>query len=286
MIKNAICVFAALLTIFTFTSCESESELSYTDAPEVISEYYTRRSVSSWQDAAAVFLSGTDRSKIKIEYPACDGGLMQEASCLLMHTLLGEKCGTDHVSACKKAVEKDFALYEIKEIATSAFALEVLKTGYEYADAANYIEKLQLKSGGYPIKGEYTAEDNSSSAYALELMLLWRDKISDDNFDNLVIYISNQFTDKNLISDGKKESASVSAEVLRALIHAGIPNDGQISLAMQKSFDVLFRVELGESLLGYKEYEDDETYTLSSSAEIMYTLAVTGFGDIFSAVRR
>lgn len=283
MLKRMICAVMTALILLACTACQSENEVSTADAESVISSYYERHSVRCWQDAAAVFLSGTDKDRLIVKYPECGGSLKENAECLLMHTLCGEECRTDHKSECKNTVEAEYGKCTLEELALCTFALEMSGEKYDHSAPAEYLQKLQLRSGGYPRADEYVGTDNLSTAYALELTLLWRDKISDDSFDNLLIYISEQLSDSNLFPDGKEESATVSAATLRALIHAGVPQNGDISTAMQISFEVLLKVSLGDSLLGYKEYKNDSSYSTQATSEIIYALAVTRFGDMFSA---
>ncbi|GEM_PF-6684632 len=265
-----------LLVALLLASCTQKA------VPTTVSaaDYYADNGISSWLDAASVWMTNSaDNSSFIYNNKS---GTTPES--VLFNVFSNRDVESEQTDLLKSALEQSPEKLTTEEMALYAYALKAAKVDYDAAAAVAELESRQQSDGGFGLGHDYAVSEPTPSSYALDLVMLWRDKVSDNCYDSVLIYFYNNMTDNNAWEDEDgKESCSLTCRVLMGFIHAGIRYDGDDAKAILNSVNTLFGVKASDNTIkAYKEYADDTVTSKQASSYALLANTVASMGDLWS----
>lgn len=283
-----------LLTLtLLLTACDSENDDTENKTQKritAIDEYYKRNGLVCWQDIAAVYLAEKDIIDYDYKEALTEPESLSDKAGYVISISLLERQGNNisgykmdkYIPEVKEAIEKNYKKSTVKELALCFYAMVASDTDFDNTATTEYLEELQNDDGGFPASNEYVISDTESSAYALNIIMLSRDNISDNCYDSVLVFLANSITDINVIKDIEgKDSSLATSLTLNSLIAANIPINGEISTALTEAIDTNFRYERNSIFYGYKKYPEDTDIDREATGEVMLCFASTAYGNIW-----
>lgn len=293
-----LCFFLATTLLFCSLICSCEKDSEDTDAEivdrtSVFNDYYSEYNINCWQDIAAIYSAKKDLKDYDYK-PLLDNfskaKTIEDKAGMVISVFLLERQENDmndyktdaYKNEIKNAVEKDYESLTVKQLAICFFAMTASHTDFNNEAAAKHLEKRQNKDGGFALSKENTYSDVESSAYALNIITLSKRYISNECYDNVILYLGNSISEKNTLLDkNQKESAAATALTLNSLISAKLPLDGEVSTSLTTAIDTNFKVTYGNALRGYKRYSDDAGISREVTGEVFLCFAATAYGNLW-----
>ncbi len=282
MIKNIKTICVLVLICLLFASCAEETQ--NIDIPQLAADCIEISGIADWQTAAAAYLLNIDISDITVKKPESDGTAHDTAQSILFDVFVSNKPSTAETARVKQYIEQKPGELSTVDMALCACALEAAKIEYDYAPAAKELESRQQTDGGFARAHDYAASEPMPSAYALDLVMFWRDAVSDKCYDGVLVYFYNNMTDQNVWNDESGDaSCSVSSIVLCGFLHAGIRYDGDDAQAIAKSVRVLYSVnDKYGNWLGFKQYAKSDTLSSEACGNALLALASSQVGCLWT----
>lgn len=282
--SNKIKVIAALAAlIMLFSACSGTEEVNVAALTE---DCITLRGITDWQTAAAAYLMSIDISELVINKPETGDGISDVAESVLFDLFVYDTASSSDIASLKQYIESKPESLTTVEMALCTYALEVSGTEYDCTKAASELVSRQQNDGGFGRAHDYAASEATPSAYALDLVLFWREYVSDTCYDGILVYFYKNMTDENVWEDESGDtSCVVTSIVLNGFIHAGIRFDGDDAQAIAKSIRVLYGIEDKHgSILGFREYTSADTAASDACGYALLALATSQTGSLWDKI--
>lgn len=283
-IRIAKIICALVLVCLLFASCANETQS--VDIPKLAADCIEISGITDWQTAAAAYLLNIDISDLTVKKPDSDGTAHDTAESVLFDVLVSNEPSSAEVSRIRQYIEQKPQELSTVDMALCAYALEAADVEYDCSSAAKELESRQQTDGGFARAHDYAASEPTPSAYAIDLVVFWRDAVSDKCYDGVLVYFYNTMTDQNVWNDESGDtSCSVTSTVLCGFIHAGIRYDGDDAQAIAKSVRVLYSInDKYGNWLGFKQYTKSDTLSSDACGDALLALAASQVGSLWSVL--
>lgn len=276
--------------LYACKEASDTSEVELLNLTEGFDDYYKTQNLVCWQDIAAVYSSKYTLNSYNYNNALANTETITDKAGYVISVSLLKRQGNDlsvynidaFITELKTAIESNYAILTLKELAMCIFAMTASDTDCSYESAAKKLEALQNEDGGFPVSSEYTYSDVESSAYALSVIMLSRIYISDVCYNNVLRYLGNRINEDNTLSDiENKKCAFTTALTLNSLISANVAMNGEIATALTKAINTDFKVENNSFLLGFKKYTEDTDVNREVTGEVFFCFAATSYGNLW-----